>query len=167
MFRRGSFAVFNFVYVHLTTLKAANRTMRLPAAVCQELIGMILLAPLLFSNVAATICSTIYATDATLEKGSIVSAQPDVEDLALYFTRAPRRGGPTWLQELSAPNLPEQWNESTAADDLLIRDMVCSTQFNLVVNYSFTHVVHVNLQETHVIKNFVQKAWQGSAVLGL
>jgi hypothetical protein len=79
MYRRPFMSVLQkaFHLVDISQLDSANpKLIRLSRHVANELTLLSVLAPLMVSDVAVQICDEVFATDASLQKGAIVSCSP-------------------------------------------------------------------------------------------
>ena len=96
MFRRPFMSVLQkaFHLVDLSKLDNANpKLIRLNRQVANELTLLSVLAPLIVSDVAVQFCEEIFATDASLNKGAIVSCAPGRDIVEVLWKSCRSKGG--------------------------------------------------------------------------
>jgi len=83
-----------FHLVDLSQLDSANpKLIRLTRHVTNELTLLSVLAPLMVSDVAVQICEEVFATDASLQKGAIVSCSPGKTIVEVLWKSCRSKGG--------------------------------------------------------------------------
>ena len=96
MYRRPFISVLQkaFHLVDLSQLDSANpKLIRLTRHVANELTLLSVLAPLMVSDVAVQICEEVFATDASLQKGAIVSCSPGRTIAEVLWKSCRSKGG--------------------------------------------------------------------------
>ena len=83
------------------------QVLKLSRKVCDELVLLSVLAPLMCSNVGAMVSADVYATDASLEMGAIVKAPISRDVMIALFRSGRNKGGYTKLQS-AAERLEEE-----------------------------------------------------------
>lgn len=100
LYRRPFMGLLNrsFNLVDATSLDASHpRVIRLPAAVCEELILAAVLMPICMTNIGAEFHEHVFATDASQDKGAIVSAPLDANLQSILFRCCLSKGSYTRL----------------------------------------------------------------------
>ena len=101
MHQRAAFCLLEAVHAFAEELKAAPRTARaLPPQVHDELLLLVLVAPLLWTDVRAPTSDLLYLTDASLERGGVTRCTVPRAAVKALWRFADLRGRHTWLQPL-------------------------------------------------------------------
>lgn len=100
LYRRPFMGLLNrsFNLVDATSLDASHpRVIRLPASVCEELILAAVLMPICMTNIGAGFHEHVFATDASQNKGAVVSAPLDADLQSILFRCCLSKGSYTRL----------------------------------------------------------------------
>ena len=97
MYRRPTVSCFSKIYkvIHSEEAQAFDQDeiFRLPRAAADELVVASILSPLMASNLAAKLQPRLFASDASLAKGAIVSTPLSESEAELLWRTAERKGG--------------------------------------------------------------------------
>ena len=97
MYRRPTSTCFSKIYklIHDKDVQALEpcELFRLPRGVADELVVASVLAPLMATNLSAQLLPKLFASDASLAKGAIVSTPLDSSEAELLWRTAERKGG--------------------------------------------------------------------------
>ena len=153
MDRRVCFSAFDAIYRVLQSWQY-GATYRWPAQVIEELLTAVVWGPMMYSDLRARVASTIYATDASLDKGGCCSTVIP-EDAAKELWRfADLRGHCVWLEKRER-ELPFQKSRCLTELDLQLERLIRSCQCKAVFSYPFQLSDHITLQEAKVIKTLL------------
>ena len=92
---------------------------RLPRRTAEELVLCSLLAPLMATNVLAQVRPRLYASDASLKKGALVSTPVSEEEALLLWRSADRKGGYSKLDTPALARLGDAWIDEEPLQGLL------------------------------------------------
>ena len=142
------------------------QVLKLSRKVCDELVVLSVLAPLMCSNVGASVSPDVYATDASLDMGAIVKAPiPKAVNIALFRTGR-SKGGYTKLQSaaerleeeealyLSSPSKPLAFRYSFVevfAGAALVTAAMAARGYTVCPPIELTDSEEYNMEAAHVM----------------
>jgi len=102
------------------------------------------------TQLASPFHDEVFASDATLVKGSLVKAPLTPEEITWLWRRAPQRAGAVSLEFPGRLCALEGQRSPTV--DFALQEWVQRRQFTTVCNYTFKRIRHVNIQESLLIR---------------
>ena len=118
---------------------------------------LMVLFPMWSSQLDARLSEVGFATDATLERGSVVRLDLTPEEQVWLWERSRRGVGHRRLA--SGGEVPEESGVNLPFfPDTLLQEWLASADTHKVVDYDFARERHINLQEAQALRTAIKRA---------
>ena len=125
---------------------------RLPRSVATELVTLAVLMPLCTSDIAAPLDSKLYCTDASLDKGAILSTTLDERIMRILYRSTITKGSYTRMLSLSSSLLKSHdWSFEEFDEDGGAGEVSASPERPVAFHYEFIEVYAGSAKVTHYL----------------
>eukprot|EP00971_Amphidinium_carterae_P277412 5505535-Amphidinium_carterae.1 len=148
LFRRQCLCLLDEAYAWIRRDSLGSKRRRLGAKVRDELLGLLLLWPLLRADMQTVPGPRVYASDATVSRGAVVESSPLSEEMATFFWSRRKQKHEEMVRSAEGSH---DLFEFPAADrpcqDSLLEHVLLATPLHVVADYRFRRQSHINVQE--------------------
>eukprot|EP00971_Amphidinium_carterae_P266686 5290002-Amphidinium_carterae.4 len=148
LFRRVSLCVLDEVYAWVRRDCTGQKRRMLSTKARDELLGLVLLWPLLESDMQAVPAPRCYASDATVTRGAVVeSEQLDAETATFLWSRRAQKWEGMVRARPGHQDLFEFPSAVRLEQDSLLEHVLSTLPLKVVSSYRFRRKSHINVQE--------------------
>eukprot|EP00971_Amphidinium_carterae_P350331 6491491-Amphidinium_carterae.1 len=159
LFRRSTLCLLDEAYAWIRRDDSGVKRRWLGPRVRDELLGLMVLWPLISSNMQAVPSPYVYASDATVTRGAVLESEPlSVEDAVFMWSRRQQkwegmvRAGPESRDLYDFPAAPR------AEQDSLMEHKLLSLRMHVGASYRFRRQSHINVQELLAFRTALKMA---------
>eukprot|EP00971_Amphidinium_carterae_P349167 6490879-Amphidinium_carterae.2 len=148
MFKRSCLCLLDEVYAWIRRDPSGTRRRQLGAKVRDEFLGLLMLWPLLRTDMNSVPAERCYASDATVTRGAVVESEPISAEWATFFwSRRPQK----WEEMVRARPGHQELFEFPMAErrcqDSLLEHVLQAVPLRVAASYKFRRRSHINVQE--------------------
>eukprot|EP00971_Amphidinium_carterae_P332684 6466947-Amphidinium_carterae.1 len=159
LFRRSTLCLLDEAYAWIRRDESGVKRRWLGPRVRDELLGLMVLWPLISANMQAVPAPYVYASDATVTRGAVLESEPlSEEDAVFMWSRRQQkwegmvRSGPESRDLYDFPAAPR------AEQDFLMEHKLLSLRMRVGASYRFRRQSHINVQELLAFRTALKMA---------